>query len=225
MRTVSTAVVSLALLLTACGSAAQVTASPSQSGAPIESSAGVGDLARTFPACTEGPPAAGGLRQVQQRTHDGMVGVIRNESGARIFAKGASGDWCSLERGKRAAYALSVQDVVQLGGAGGTTSAPHVIEVQLDLADDPLGYPYVKVTSIGFKPTAPPGCTVPGDGKKVELKEGESKELGGIGLGTLSAQRLPDDKNAAREWSGVDSWEVDDWARVDLTVTAAAKCL
>jgi hypothetical protein len=61
-------------------------------------------------------------------------------------------------------------------------------------------------------------CSVSAYKKSVSLSEGDTQEVGSIGAGTLWAQRHDDNKSVAREWTGVDSWAVNDWARIDLIV-------
>jgi hypothetical protein len=100
------------------------------------------------------------------------------------------------------------------------------VSVGVYVVDPNTGYPRVNVFSVqmGKRDRRLP-CDVSAYGKSaVSLSEGSTQEVGGIGAGTLWAHRHGDDKTAARDWTGVNSWAVNDWARIDLMVKPGNIC-
>jgi hypothetical protein len=205
-------------LVTACGAVG----GSGQSPGPVESASDSGELAYAgVGPCPQGPPASGFLNQVGDPEHDGVVGTVRNETSSTIYMQWDS-DICSIGPGQRAAYAGSVDASFKVrNGPERSTS----VSVGVYVVDPNTGYPRVNVFSVQMSSSdSDLPCDVSAYKKAVSLSEGSTQEVGGIGAGTLWVHRHGDDKTAARDWTGVNSWAVNDWARIDLMVKPDRIC-
>ena len=199
-------------LITGCGAVG----GSGQSPGPVESASDSGELAYAgVGPCPQGPPASGFLNQVGDPENDGVVGTVRNETSGTIYVKRSS-DICSVAPGQRAAYAESL--TAELKIRNDATKRSTFVEVDVYVEDPNTGYPTVKVVGVTMSKSRDLPCSVSAYKKSVSLSEGDTQEVGSIGAGTLWAQRHDDNKSVAREWTGVDSWAVNDWARIDLIV-------
>lgn len=213
-----------ACLLAACGASTGSGSSTAQSPGPVESVSDSGELAyRGATSCPPGPPASGFLNAVGgDPEHDGVVGTVRNETSYRIFLIGKTyDDFCSIEPGQRAAYAASDQVALKIRNDG--TKRSTTVTTYVYVTDPNTGDPTVSVGGYEMGKSNDLPCYVK-SGSRVTLDEGSTQEVGPIGSGTLWAQRHDDDKNIAREWTGADSWAVNDWARIDLMVKPVDVC-
>jgi len=227
MRTI-TIVAGLMLMLSACGGSSSGTASTP---APVESVTASAGVAEQVPDCPEGPPARGALR-ANTDDNDGVVGMIYNPGSPNrrygnsdlvvaLNKKGAGFSYtttvCFLKPGKAVAYAFGE-------GVRFALATRHWYEswgdkkfryghtwFNFSLEDPTMGYPSVT-------------WGIPGDGwcpagtKTNKLSEGERAEDFGY------VRRLPDEAAAARKFSGTDSSNVDDWARIEISFNGDFEC-
>ena len=212
-----------ALLLAACGSAGST--SPS----PVETMSDSGDVAAATSPCPEGPPASGSVLRIIDSSpeHDGTVGTIANRTGRTIYlaqfdAPLASAQWCSVADGQRAAYAMEQPTKLLVTyqplakGSGDSWSPPFQMVVW---AEDPaVGSPDASIAA--SKVVAGPTTDICwGSTRETTLSEGDRVDLT-TSYASATVIRHDDDRDIARQWTGVDSWAVNDWARIDFEVTA-----
>lgn len=222
------AAAAVAVALSACGAAGE-DSGPSGAPAPIESAAGSGEVASALnPLCEQGPPASQrGFRVDGDAEHDGVVGTMRNETGYWVLV-GSNREGvakCYLAPGARLAYAGNYGVLIKLqwDSSDGESLWPSSFlpnSAWISMEDPDQDYPYVRI-STGVR-MYDDGCALDNVGR--DLREGETSTLGGVGAGTVTATRLPDDKYASRDWTGRDSWAVNDWARIDLVLTPEKRC-
>jgi len=206
MRPLLVSFMATGLLLAGCGASGSTPP-------PVESASQSGEVAANEASdCSLGPPAQGQLREFTERDNDGVVGSIYNETGSTLaigqFRKGKAP--CLLGPGQRIAFALRSYTpiyVIPAGDRGGT----------LVTLDDPIiDYPRVFLNGYGDSMYCDPTLTSP------DLGEGESWDSDTRMSGKLQIQRLDDDEDVARQWSG-SSGHVDDWARMDVRIYRAGE--
>ena len=208
-----------ALMLTACGSS---TTAPAESAATAVDAGAVASA----DACPEGPPARGPLADVGF-DFNGVVGTIVNQTGAGFWVSNdrsrkkieEARTPCFLENGKGTVFASGKTALLYVSATATDRSGTRI-----EIRDKGIGYPTAAVS--GFrKSTQAIDCGTTGE---VSFKENDSRILESMSVTGYSGQvrvaRLVDDKDAVRTWSGYDNWSVDDWARIDLTVTIVGSC-
>ena len=202
------------VLLAGCGSAASTPA-------PVESSPSGGEVAASVPDCPEGAPARDGF---QSRTSEfnGVVGTLYNDTGEELQVTAVrSGTVCRLAAGRSVVFAdgrleREIQDPNDQKRASYIVKSPSGAEAEVQLTDPNYGRPWGDV----FVPRKYASCTSEGTGW---LAEGETWEKDTAQLGHVRITRLDDDADAARRWSGTDSWTVDDWQRIDVRFLRLSK--
>ena len=226
------AVAGVALALSACASAGEAS-SASSAPAPIESASSSGEVAAALsPVCDGSPPAKGVFGVDGDAEHDGVVGVLRNQTDYWVLMTSNrsrvqnAADRCYLAPGGSLAYAGNyyVTLYLQRDTSNGRDVSPgsfatHSDQVNLD--DPDYGDPTVRL-GMGLR-FYDDECLVT-ETKGRQIRQGQSMDVGTISAGSISATRLSDDKNATRAWSGRDSWAVNDWARIDLVLTSDKRC-
>ena len=219
----------LAFALTACTPGGSSTGTT----APVESVSSSGAIADSD-ACPEGPPARSPLVN-DSYDGDGVVGTTANNTGADIWISNDAGPNsykgvmpekhrapCLLAPGKRAAFAGSMDAVLYVSSTPTNRSGSRVY-----LVDPDIGYPAASVT--GF--TEPFSVDNHSCGANpldnIDFSEDESRDFeatNGSGYtGKATVTRLPDDENAANEYTGR-TFLTDDWARMDITIFALGYC-
>ena len=210
----------VALLLSACGQASTATA-------PVESASASGAIA-SADRCPEGPPARGSLTDNGYGYgDDGVVGTVRNQTGAAVWiTSGTNQTPCLLEAGKGVVYSGNIRAEIFVSE---TTEDRTGTNIRLE--DPDLGYPFANVH--GFQEgTDEEGISFSnyacGAGYRTDgFAEGESRDFeatDGAGYtGKVTVTRLPDDEAAANEYTG-STTGTDDWARMDVTVSALGYC-
>ena len=235
------ATVSAVLVLAGCGSS-------SSSSVPVESGSASGSVAAAGDPCPQGAPASGQFSGVQDAGHDGVVGSLRNDTGTTVWVRGLEGgEPCTLAPGQGVAYAGSHRavdlylqkklppwvplmenfgsrkagqldwDSAVLISQGPDGGSPGIVVAFVDPNDGLASARTWYRTADGFK--CPPASHL-----HTNLWAGEEEALSGSTQGTVTVKRLSDDKAAARQWSGVDSWKVNDWARIDVAVQSFGTC-
>jgi hypothetical protein len=214
-----------ACLLSACGAAGAP-------GAQVESAPASGEVAGSVPQCDSAPPARAPLKDSKWTAHvDGSVGSIYNQTPGNLFVgfknNGARGlpTLCYIPSGGSAPYSV----VEQTTGRGDdkietltlSTNARAGDGVCAVILDQEYGYPGTLLINRRYG-----GCETVVSASRNEvdvaeqittLSEGESTEMR-LGNAFVIANRLDDDADAAKKWTGSDAWNVRDWARIDLTV-------
>ncbi len=206
----------IALLLSACGQGSTATA-------PVESasSAAASGAIASADVCPEGPPARGWFRD-NVYGDDGVVGTVTNNTGASVWViHGTHRTPCQLDAGKGVAYSGDIQAEIFVAATPEARSGTYI-----RLQDLYLGYPIANVT--GFKEFLAYDDSCGADYREeFRLSEGESKDFdatNGAGYtGKVTVTRLPDDEKAANEYTGSTDG-TDDWARMDVTVSALGYC-
>ncbi len=206
----------VALLLSACGQGSTATA-------PVESasSASASGAIASADLCPEGPPARGSLTD-NKFGNDGVVGTVTNNTGAAVWIgkPRVTRTPCLLEAGKGVVYSGDVSAEILVSATPEGRSGTYI-----KLKDPDLGYPYANVT--GFKEGMAFGYACGAGHRADGLSEGESRDFEATNdsgyTGKATVVRLPDDENAANEYSG-STTGTDDWARIDVTVFALGYC-
>lgn len=232
-----TIVAGLMLVLSACGASSSGTAS---SEAPVESATASGEVASQIASCKEGAPAE--LFKYGTDKHDGVVGTIYNEGTADLVVALAN-EWPGTPDDPKTlrCYLAAGKSVVFAGGTGGDSAGTAVRFVIYDrtwydlpsdspdkrrsgrngtflaLTDPSMGFTRVRLG--GFKEGGKEDFC-----PKDEWTQMMIERFTTLGDGWLKVVRKVDDKAAAREWSGTDSWTVNDWARMDVYVTKGGAC-
>jgi len=207
-------------------------ASASSPGAQVESASISGEVAGSVPQCDSAPPARAPLKDSKWTAHvDGSVGSIYNQTPGNLFVgfknNGARGlpTLCYIPSGGSAPYSV----VEQTTGKGDdkietltlSTNARAGDGVCAVILDQEYGYPGTLLINRKYG-----GCETVVSASRNEvdvaeqittLSEGESTEMR-LGNAFVIANRLDDDADAAKKWTGSDTWNVRDWARIDLTV-------
>jgi hypothetical protein len=207
MKTALIGALTAGVLLAGCGSAASTPA-------PVESSPSGGEVAASVPDCPEGAPARDGFRTDIDES-DGVVGTIYNDTSEAL---GVTPWWraiCRLGPGRSVVFAGGTEVEEQDGGDSPAQPAYFTItrlgdttvKTKVELDDPNVGWPRGAVTVSSCETVFTRG-----------LSEGQAWERDSRELGHVTIARLDDDADAARRWSGSDSWWVDDWARIDVRV-------
>ena len=207
----------VALLLSACGQGSTATA-------PVESasSAAASGAIASADLCPEGPPARGSLTD-NKFGNDGVVGTATNNTGAAVWiASGTNRTPCLLEAGKRVVYSGNIlAEILVSATPEGRTGT------NIRLQDPNLGDPEANVR--GFKEPFDYFHHDCGADYREEFKlsEGESRDFEATNragyTGKVTVTRLPDDEAAANDYTG-STTGTDDWARMDVTVSALGYC-
>lgn len=228
--------VAAGVLLAGCGSSAS-------SPAPVDASIASGIPAAAGEPCAPGPPASGVLNVVGDPDFDGVVGSLRNYTGQTLWVRGqTSMDPCRLDEGRSAAFAgpdgkntvpgwakfkgdssfLPAGDpswVILLVSRGPELSAPGVLVALIDpIISRPSAFSVYRTAAGDVCPTAKGPLDTGG------ISENGEYTLAGPAPGQVVIKRLPDSKEAVHEWAGKDSGNLDDWARMDVTVMALGSC-
>ena len=250
MRLAPVVAVAGTLLLSACGSGGSTAESP----APVESVAAAGAVAAATPQCAEGPPASGNLLNgvTGSPAHDGVVGAIYNKTGRDIYITHldkalpldngygdghTGGEWCKIPVGGRAAYAWSSGSekklVIVRDRIVRTTINARWWDwnpyggIVVTAVDPSAGYPKVIVSGMqlwmGKGDTRKYPKERDYEKQEKSLSEDESANFKSS-WGTVDVTRLEDNSQASREWTGANTWAVNDWARIDISVTALCEC-
>lgn len=233
-----------AMLLTACGA----TSSTQESAAPIASASDSGAVAQAVADCAAGPPASGELLNgvTDNPRHDGVVGAIYNKTPGDLFVSRMSdaansagvyqegyttGLWCRIPKGGSAAYAwsrgyekqllITAKQITRTNVGRGWDWDPF--RGLLVSAKDPnAGFSTVSISGMAIVDSATEQERRPREEeyqKRDEpIGEGDTRTLKNHD-GTVEFYRHEDDGAIAREWTGKDTWAVDDWARIDISVT------
>ncbi len=209
----------VALLLSACGQGSTATA-------PVESasSASASGAIASADLCPEGPPARGSLTDKGgiQYGPDGIVGTVSNQTGAAVWiSHGTKNTPCLLEAGKGVVYAGDVSTDIYVSATPEGRTGTYI-----KLKDPNLGYPYANAR--GFKEPFTNDNSTCGAGYRDDgFSEGESRDFEATNdsgyTGKVTIVRLPDDENAANEYTGQTAF-TDDWARMDITIFALGSC-
>lgn len=206
MRMTIVGALAVGVLVAGCGSSGATSA-------PVESSSASGQVASSIPNCQEGAPARGEFRTGTHH-YDGVLGAIYNDTSGALEVK----QWkeaCRLEPGRSVAFAVGTPAGESNGGLirprnpedFTITSASGGVAVEVEVDDPNMGWPIATVKAASCQKAESPG-----------LSEGQSWQENSQGNGEIRITRLEDDADIAREWSGTDSWSVDDWARIDVRV-------
>ena len=207
MKTALIGALTAGILLAGCGSAASTPA-------PVESSSSGGEVAAAIPYCPEGPPARGDFKSFKDtyRANDGVVGTIHNTGDFDLGITRGLHDSpdCYLAPGKSVVFAgwqwmrfkIRERGWYEYDGPGKYKYQGNGTYFELSDPD----YSLPTVTLGGEESYCP---------RQVQEKALAEDEWY---YGAIDVHRLPDDAAAAREWSGVDSPKVDDWARIDVRV-------
>lgn len=201
MRLMLATVLSTAILVAGCGS-------NSATPAPVESSSQAGEIAAA--TCALGPPAQGQFRQTSSGTGgDGVVGAIYNDtlSTIRVGHQYSTEAPCPLKPGERMAFALTGSNTALFAVREGESVGAVVF-----LVDPFAGYPTAIVSGFSGREGCGSEYSSPG------LEEGQEWRSSYWASGSVVVKRLNDDGAIARQWSGWDSWKVDDWARMDVRI-------
>jgi hypothetical protein len=234
MRSTLTAALAAGLLLAGCGATASTPA-------PVESESASGAVAGTVADCKEGPPAE--LFKAKTYSHDGVVGTMRN-TGTRDLVVALATEWpgtpedpktprCYLAPGKGVVFALG-------GGATYREVTGRFVVYDREWYDLPADSPEKSRHSrngtaialsdplMGRVEVNVGGYDVKGRTAFCPVEEDTRHFLEGFEYpfmdGGARFKRLKDDKAAAREWTGINAGNVDDWARVDIQIARTGGC-
>jgi hypothetical protein len=233
MRSTLIAALATGVLLAGCGATASTPT-------PVESATASGEVASKIASCKEGAPAE--LFKYGTDKHDGVVGTIYNQGTADLVVALAN-EWPGTPDDPKTprCYLAAGKSVVFAGGNQGDTAGTAIRFVIYDRAwyDLPSDSPdkrrfsrngtVVALTDplIGFTAVRLGGFNVGGKEDfcpKDEWSTMMIELLTTLGDGWLKVVRELDNKAAAREWTGTDSWTVNDWARMDIYVTKGGAC-
>lgn len=204
------------LLLSACGSST----TPDSS---VESASGSGAVAADASACPSDPPARKPLKDKSWfPLRDGVVGAVYNDTADTIYVGFPGQGTCALEPGGHAAYSV-VEQVSMYDNwvypLEITRTTNGWRRVCVAAVDPDIGYPGVLLVDKGYCANLLSASRNQTDVQEqmTTLSEDESVELRS-GSTVIAANRLEDDGDVAKQWTGSDTWAVTDWARIDLRV-------
>ena len=216
MRTLIFWPVAASLLVAGCSAGGAVV----EGSASVTSASASGEVAGTDNTCITWAPATRPLSYLGGGT-DGFVGTIVNATGGDIYINLQNESPCLLPNGQSAPYASGTPLNGRSLYASATSGSPRA-GTRFIINDPYVGLPSVQAFSFD---EGAGSCVGSSSGAGVKLSEGDSESLDEVGTGSFTAVRLPDDAGAARKWTGAsDSSQVDDWARVDITVNRLARC-
>lgn len=208
--------VAAGLLVAGCGAGGAVV----EGSASVDSASASGEVAGSANTCITGAPATRPLSYLGGGT-DGFVGTIVNATGGDIYINLQDESPCLLPNGQSAPYASGTPLNGRSLYASATASSPRA-GTRFIINDPYVGLPSVQAFSYD---EGAGSCVGSSSGAGVKLYEGDTEGLDETGTGSFTAVRLPDDAEAARQWTGAsDSSQVDDWARVDITINRLARC-
>jgi len=203
MRSLIIAGLASGLLLAGCGSTASTPA-------PVEAGSQTGEMAAASADCPLGPPAQGQFQVYSGMGNDGVVGSIYNDTMQTIdIGHRSSVDKpCALKPGERMAFSASSP----YGEAFFAVRQGANVGALVTVSDPSVGYPSASVSGFSGRDGCGAEDSSPG------LREGQEWRSSYLASGAVTIKRLSDDGAAARQWSGIDSWKVDDWARMDIRI-------
>ena len=188
--------------------------------ASVTSDSASGEVAGTSITCATFPPATRPLSFLSGG-NDGFVGMIVNATGGDIYVNLQGEGPCLLPNGQSAPYASDTPMNGRSLYVSAGSDSPRT-GTRFRINDPYVGAPYIEAFSFDEGQSS---CVGAGAGTNVKLAEGDTEGLDDVGTGSFSATRLPDDAAAAQQWSGVtNSDNVNDWARIDITINGLARC-